>query len=169
MERVIAQSLRREIDRQESGEELLVFLTITHPTMDEIIRVVTDPENFTYGGEEYIGFLFDIEFLSDSDRFPETRLVIQNVDERIGKAIKDLIDPPRVKIEAIPLSEFDTSVIPRVPLGTPEVAYLADKLFLIDVEIDALQVSGRLVNWNYSQEVWPGTRATQNRCPGLFR
>lgn len=168
MERVVSQSLRRELDQQESAEFLLAFLTITHPNMEETIRVVCDPEDFTYGGFNYIGFMFESEILTDGDNFPEARLTVQNVDKRIGDAIRPLIGPPRVKMELIPASEFNLTVSPRTPLGTPTVAYTADHLYLINVDIDALQISGRLSIRNYSQEVWPGVRATQNRCPGLY-
>jgi hypothetical protein len=169
--RVVSASLRRELEKQESSEALLIFVTITHPTMDETIRVVSEPEgiDYVYGGETFIGFPFDIELLTDSERFPETRIAVQNVDETIGRAIKGLIGPPRVKIEILALSDFDTTVNPRTEIGTPTVEYSADKLYLIDVEIDAMQITGRIVSWNYSQEVWPGVRATQNRTPGLYR
>lgn len=169
MERLISQSLRRELEKQESGEELLVFLTITHPSLDEAIRVVCDPEDFIYDGETYIGFIFDIAILSDNDRPPETRLTVQNVDEQIGHAIKSLIGPPRVKIEILALSDFDTSVIPRVPLGTPTVEYRADQLFLVDVDGDDGEITGRITSWDYSQTTYPGIRATQRRCPGLYK
>lgn len=164
----VTQSLRRELQKQETPEALLVFLTISHPTLEQSIRVVSDPDNFVYGGETFVGFLFDIEILSDRDRPPQGRLIVQNVDRRMSQAIRNLTGPLRLKIEIIPMSEFDLTVNPRTELSTANVAYTADKLYIIDIEMDALQISGRLVSWDYTQEMWPGVRASQNRAPGLF-
>jgi len=167
--RDISASLRRELEKQESPETILAFLTITHPNLNDPIRVVCDPEDFILNGETYIGFLFEWGILSDSQPTPEARLTVQNVDRVIGDTIRTLVGPPRVKIELIAASEFDLTVSPRTHTGTPSVEYLADKLYLVDVEADALQVSGRLVTLNYTQQMWPAPVATQARCPGLYR
>lgn len=169
MQRTVAASVRREIDRQESAEALLVFLTIEQTELADPIRVVADSKDFEYGGNLFTGFLFDIELLTDREQPPEARLSIQNVDQKIGNAVRGLTEPPRVKIEVLPLSEFDTTVEPRTPISTATAIYTADKLFLVDISVDAMTISGRLKSWDYTQETWPGVRATQNRCPGLFR
>lgn len=169
MDRVISYGFRREIERQESGEEVLCFLTISHPEMNDPIRVVNDPEYFIYGGNEFIGFPFQFEVLSDGDRAPEARLVVQNVDSRIGETLLGLVDPPRVKIEVLALSSFDTSVKPRTEIGTASVEYSADGLYLKDIEGSAMEISGRLINFDYAQTVWPWPPATQTRCPGLYK
>ena len=168
-QRNITASLRREMERQESGETVLVFLTLSHPALADDIRVVADPVDFIWGGKTFIGFLFDIELLSDTEAPPEARLTIQNVDRKIGNVLREITDPIRVQIDVIAASEFDLSVKPRVPLGTLAVEYSAPALWLVDVEVDVLQISGRIASWNYTQEIWPGVRATQDRLPGLFR
>lgn len=168
-QRAISGSLRREIDKQESPETILAFLTITHPNLNDAIRVVCDPEDFILNGETYTGFLFEWGILSDSERPAEARLRVQNVDRIIGNTMRTLVGPPRVKIELIAASEFNLNVSPRTHTGTPSVEYLADKLYLVDVEADALQVSGRLTTLNYTQQMWPAPVATQVRCPGLFK
>jgi hypothetical protein len=166
--RVIQTRDQREINRQESGEIDLVFLTISHPELDEPIRVVCDPKNFIYGGVEYTGFMFEIELLSDSESVPRARLTVQNVDKTIGETIRTLTNPPRLRFEIVPASYFNLKVSPRVELEPPVAIYVADELYLTNVDVDAMFVTGTIESWNYSQETWPGIRATQNRCPGLF-
>jgi len=169
MDRLISYGFRRELEKQESGEEGLVFLTITHPEINDPIRVVNDPEYFEYGGNEFIGFPFNIEILRDDERPPESRISIQNVDSRIGETLLGLVDPPRVKIEVLALSSFDTTVSPRTEIGTASVEYAADGLYLKDIEGTATEISGRLVNFDFTQTVWPWPPATQTRCPGLYK
>ncbi|MFA7279821.1 MAG: DUF1833 family protein [Sterolibacterium sp.] len=174
--REIVERDQREINRQESPEVHLVFLTISHPELSDPIYVVLDsseamsePNRFIYAGIEYIAFPFEIELLSDTDSVPKARLSIQNVDKVIGETIANLTNPPRMRFEVVPASYFDLNVTPRVELETPVPMYVADELYLTNVDVDAMTVTGQIESWNYSQETWPGRRATQNRCPGLFR
>jgi len=170
IERIIPAGVERELNREESAEIYLVFLTITHDNLPEPIRVVSDPKDFTLDGETFIGFPFTISMLSDTESPPEAELEIQNVDQKIGRTLLDLIDPARLKLEIIAGSEFDLTVDPRTPIdGTMPRVYVADSLYLVDVEVDVLAVKGRLRTWDYAQEVWPGTLATKDRFPGLYR
>lgn len=170
MTREISASLRQALELQESEEALIVFLTITHPSIDPPIRVCSDTVDYVWDGETYIGFPFDCELLSDNDEPPTAKLSIQNVDRKIGEAVRLLDSAPRLRIDVLAASWFNESADPRVALGdTPVADYTADKLFLTNIEADALAVKADIVSWNYTQEVWPGIRATQDRLPGIFR
>jgi len=167
--RNVGVSLQRELQRQSSQEAVLAFVTISHEDITDPIRVVTDTKDFVYDGYTWTGFWFDIQILSDNERPPETRIRVANVDRKVGSALKAIVSPARFKIELLPLSDFDTTVEPRTLISSANVAYTADHLYLIDIESDDLEVTGRIVSWNYVQELWPGVRATQARCPGLYR
>lgn len=147
----------------------LVFLTISHETISDPIRVVRDTKEYVRDGVTWSAFWFDIELLTDEDSAPTASLSVQNVDLRIGEALQELRSPARVQFELFSSDDFDLSVVPRVPIGTPEPEYIAPHLYLANVKLDAMNVSGQLVGWDYSQRAWPGVRATQNRLPGLFR
>jgi len=54
-------------------------------------------------------------------------------------------------------------------VGTPEVVYSADQLYLINTKVDVLTVTGDIYGWDNLQRVWPGIRATQDLLPALFR
>lgn len=176
IERTVPAGVRREIERQESPEFYLVFLTIYHETLIEPIRVVNDARSFTIddyeGGqlETYEAFRFKIQLLTDNENPPTARLTIQNVDLKIGRAIMKAKTPARLTIEVVAGSQFNLSVWPRQPLYNPTIrTYIAKHLYLTDVEANAIQITGTITSWDYTQELWPGIRGTQDRLPGLFR
>jgi hypothetical protein len=170
MSRTLSASLKRVLGSQEQDEALICFLTITHALLSDPVRVCSDTVDYVWNGATFIGFPFDLQILSDNDEPPTAKLSIQNVDRRIGEAVQLLDSPARLRIDVLAASWFNASATPRVALGdTPFADYTADKLFLTNVKADALAVSADIVSWNYTQEIWPGIRATQDRLPGLFR
>jgi hypothetical protein len=169
MPRSISSGYRLSTHSVFSDDVDLIFLTISHDTLLDPLRVVRDTKDYVYDGETWTGFPFEISILSDTDEAPSATLEIQNVDLIIGETIHNLMTPPRLKLELLSSDDFDLTVDPRVEIGTPSPEYVADKLFLANVRLDALTVSGEIVGWDYVQRTWPGIRATQNRLPGLFR
>ena len=168
-ERTIPASVVASLNDQETSGFELLFLTITHRSLPEPLRVVSDPKPFVLGGNEYVGFLFNITLLSDDDRPPEAQLTIQNVDRRIARVLRDIVDPPQLKLEVIWSDQFTLTVDPRTEIGTASRIYVADHCFLTDVEVDAMQISGTIRSWDYTRELWPGRMATSDILPGLFR
>lgn len=169
MDRIIPTGSVDEINSQESGDAYLIFFTLSHPELLEKIQVVTDPKDFVLDSDTFLGFDFNIVLLTDTEDMPTAQVTIQNVDRKVGDALERIIDPARVKLELIALSEFDTTVDPRTELGVTERIYVADHLFLIDIQVNNLSMTGRLVSWDFSQEPYPGIFATQDRFPGLFK
>ena len=169
IERTVPAGVRREIDREESAEQLLAFLTITHPFLSTPIRVVSDPVDFVLGGNTFDGFEFNIQILTDNDNSPFAQLSIQNVDRRIGEVLRGMDNPANLLLQVIAGSEFNLTVDPRTEIATAAVTYSADQLHLIGVDGDVLFITGRLMVRDYSKEIWPGVMATQDRFPGLYR
>lgn len=170
MPRSISNSFRRSLESRYADDVDLCFVTISHDKLTIPIRAVWDVKDYVYGGETFTGFPFDIELLTDDDQPPKARLVIQNVDEVVGQTIRGLYTAPRLKIELLSSADFDLTVDPRVESASPVIAeYVADQLFLTNVEVTALTVTGDVEGWNYLQRTWPGQRATQDLLPALFR
>ena len=169
IERTVPAGVRREIDREESAEQLLAFLTISHPRLLTPIRVVSDPVDFVLGGETFDGFEFNIEIMTDNDGSPFAQLSIQTVDRRIGEVLRSMDNPAKLLLEVIAGSEFDQTVDPRTEIATAARTYSADQLHLIGVDGDVIFITGRLQVRDYAKEIWPGVMATQDRFPGLFR
>jgi len=171
MPRNISMSFRQSAEANFSDDVDLCFLTISHPTLIDPIRVVWDTKDFVYGGNTFIGFPFDITLLSDDEQPPTAKLTIQNVDPRIGDTVRLLQSPPRLKMELLSSTDFVLTNDPRTEVGSPvpTVVYMADKLFLTNIQVDVLAISATIVGWDYLQRVWPGQRALQSTFPGLFR
>ncbi len=169
IERTIPADDRREFDREESQQISLTFLTISHPSLADDERVVSDPVDFILGGKVFTGFEFSLPVLTDTDRPPVANLKIQNVTPRIGEVLRQIDQPATLKIEEIPASEFDLTVDPRTEIGTASRTYTAAELTLVGVEANPMFITGRLQTRDYSQEPWPGIMANQASFPGLFR
>lgn len=167
--RSIPSGVQREIERAYSSDHVLIFLRLSSPQLDSTVDVVSDPKNHVYDGDTYVGFEFNITLLTDDDQPPTAQLQIQNVDRIIGETLRKVTEPIRAAITVIAGSEFNNSVDPRVELGTSAVMYSATDLYLVDVEVTALTVTGSLRLWDYSQEQWPSLMSTEDRLPGLFR
>lgn len=108
MPRNIPVSFRQTAEASYNEDVDLCFVTITHPTLSEAIRVVWDTKDFILNGNVYVGFPFDITILSDDDQPPKAQLTIQNVDRLIGEAIQNLRSPPRIRIELASTKDFFT-------------------------------------------------------------
>ena len=169
MSRDIPSALALDLQSQASTHALLAFMTITHRNLATPIRVVSDPLDFEVDGQVFLGCPFEFQLLNDDENAPMTQVRVQNVDRRIGEAIRTVPDRARVMLEVRSTADFDLSVTPRSEVGTSSVVYGFRHFDLIDVTVNAVEVTGTLMLRDYSQEPWPGRRATQSRCPALFR
>lgn len=117
--RDLPESVIREMNRQNSAEAYPIFLTITHPTLDTPIRVVSDPKNFMLDGNFYRGFRFGIRLVTDTEEMPYAELTIQNVDKKLSDALLDIDVAPRLDFDVIALNEYfnsQTIAMPRGPI-----------------------------------------------------
>lgn len=146
----------------------LPFARIDHPALGEPIRVVADVLPYVWAGATWTPYPFGFRRLTEEDAMPETRLVIQNVDRRLGNALRTLSGRASVSMWLLTSADFDLSLDPREPLGTVTPLYSFEGYDLTDVTIDPIQITGRVTLRDYSTEPWPGIRATQDRFPGLF-
>ncbi len=176
MSRNVTASFRRISEANFADEVDLIFLHIDHPSITTI-RLVNDTVDYVFidavdsppASQTFIGFPFDIEILSDDESPPTARLSIQNVDPRIGDSVRTLMTPPRLAISLYSSTDFNLTVDPHVAIGTPTLIYSASRLFLTNVSVDIMTISGTIVGWDYLQRVWPAERATAENFPGLFR
>jgi hypothetical protein len=150
-------------------DPVLCFLDITHRRLIDGIFVVSDTKDFMLDGQKYVGFTFDIVIPDDTDQPPKAKLVLQNVDPRIGDTVRGLMTPLNLKIRFYSAKDFNQNTDPRTPFGTPDVLFVADKLFISKVSVDILTIEGEISGWDYLQRVWPGVRATEDLLEALFR
>lgn len=78
----------------------LHLLTITAGT--DVIRVVNNDEPITSRGNVFDPYPFALALpVADGERQPELTLDIDNVDQRLVKAIRELLEPPKVLFELV--------------------------------------------------------------------
>lgn len=168
-DRVIPAAVQAELEASASADAILAFLTITHRNLSEPIRVVSDVFDYELGGLSFIGLPFDLKVVTDADSAPYTELRMQNIDRRIGQALLGLTERAQLALQVLSSADFDLSVDPRVEIGTAATIYAFADFELVDVDAGATELTGRVMLRDPTQEPWPSVRATQGRCPGLFR
>lgn len=169
VERAFSVDLRDALNRRPGEAPVLAFLSLSHPDLSEPIRLVADAVDYVRGGVLWTGLLFDVVLLAETDRMPEARLSIPNVDSRIGATLRTLSGPVVVAIELVAGADFDAATTPRQEIGAAEVIYAARTLRLYGVEVDAATASGVLRRRGTpDSEPWPLTSATQDLTPGVF-
>lgn len=160
---------RTELNRPDSPNALIAFLTIEHGQLGGALRLVCDVLEYVRGGETWTPVLFDYRLVPDEGRPPRTVLTVPNVDRRIGRALRAVITPPRITLELLSSEDFDLTVVPRQEIATAAVIYEYREFEVASVEISPAAVEATVMLRDYSQEPWPFVRATQDRLPGLFR
>lgn len=167
-DRSIPSAALAALEAPESPDALLAFLTITHEVLAAPIRVVSDVFDYIAGGETYVGLPFGYRLLTDDEASPQTELRMQNVDRRIGQALRLVTSPARLNLVIRSSADFDLTQNPRTEVSNAPI-YAMSQFHLVDVRVDVAEITGRVILRDYSQEPWPGYRATQSRLPGLFR
>ena len=169
MSRATAIAARTDLEQTSGPHALLGFMTITHPALAEPMRVVSDVMDYVFGGATFIGLPFGFKLLTDSDAAPTTQLRMQNVDRRMGQALRRVTGRATVQLQLLSSADFDLSVDPRAEVGTAAVIYGFTHFTLRNISVNAAEVTGDVILQDYSTEPWPYVRATQDRLPGLFR
>lgn len=174
--RALGGKFRMQIERPYTSEVPLIFATIVHPELTTPITVCTDTIDYLYNSQAtnlgqvtFLGFPFDLELICDSDKPPRGRITIQNVDKRVGEALRDIVDSPRLSLEILAASDFNENVRPRTPIGTPFVQYGAYFLRMEKTSVDPMNISADIGSWDLSAEPWPYNRTTQDTLPDLYR
>jgi len=160
---------RDAMEAASSHDMVLAFLTLTHSALVEPMRLVSDVLDYVVDGETYTGMPFGVTTITDTEAAPSTQLRVQNVDRRIGQAIHAMTGRAQVRLDVRTSADFDLSAIPRVAIGAATPIYGFRYFELVDVTVDAMEAAGRVMLREFSREPWPGVRATQELCPGLFR
>lgn len=141
---------------QHIEDPILIFLTLTHETLDDPIRVVRNRESVVSNGETYLAYPFEIEMPTDDDESPQARITISNVSREISAALERLVTPPSVSIAVALASDPDA------------IERQWDDFELRQVSFDAMRVTGTLSQRQVWADQYPRYRITPKDFPGLF-
>lgn len=177
MSRTITAATRAGFEAQNDTDPVLFFLTLMAPGLDEPLRLVNDNATlngtiatYSLSGNTYTSFPFDIEVPTDIEQAPVGRIIIPNIDRRIGEIVRGIQARIRVQeLLLLPASDFVLTTNPRTLIGTAHTIYSLTGFELRNIRLDALQATGDLVAVDDTAEPWPAVRATQDKFPGLYR
>ena len=160
--RNLSAAFKRQLFEPWRDKDFRALLTADHPTFAKPFRFVSgDPREFatlTSKAQVFQTFPFELTLLSDDDQEPRATLRIQNVDDRIGSTLLGLPD------EAMSLT------VQIVMTDTPDVIeYEAANMELVDVEVNAMIVTGRIVMRGAATEPCPGRVLSSRISPVFFR
>jgi hypothetical protein len=160
--RALSAALKAQLFSPYRDKDYRVLVTVDHRTFDDPFRFVSgDPTEFATlvsNGETFTTFPFEITLLSDDDSDPQAVIRLQNADDRIGSTLL-----------ALP-NDAVTLTIQVVLRETPNtIEYEAVNLELVDVEVDAMAISARIVSRGAVSEPCPGRVLTNRISPVFFR
>lgn len=100
MSRDISTEARQSLNAAETGDAFLILLTLSHAGMAEPLRVTNGGEDVTSRGDIFTAYPFELSLPDDdAGQSPEARLVIDNIDRQIVRAVRSLTTAPLVLIE----------------------------------------------------------------------
>lgn len=156
------------LNAEESGDAILTFAEVSHPALSAPLRVVTDVLPYSWRGFEWSPVMFKFEAATDSDAPPEARIVLPAIDRTIAETLIALPDRAKISVWVLTSADFDLDAEPRVATGVLVPLMELLNYELVDVNGTVQDANGKIVLRDYTQEPWPGKRATLSRCPGLF-
>ncbi|MFU0504003.1 DUF1833 family protein [Pseudaminobacter sp. NGMCC 1.201702] len=167
MSRTVSLTLREAMNAQETGEVLVVLLTITHPDYATPLRISSDPTTLLseaplqYGtvsrGETYLFAPFSTSLPDDMDeRAPTARFVLENISRDLVELVRSVSTPAKATIEVVLASSPDSVEIEYPEFDVKNASYNANVMTL-ELSIDAL-----------TDEPYPSGTFSPASFPGLF-
>ena len=157
------QALIKAATAEETGEVLVMLVTIEAAGLTEPIRVASDGatavgEHTVSRGNVYVWTWFEIELPEQTrDRPRPARLVLPNVADEVVRAIRDTQEPPVVTVEIVLAS-------------APDVVEVGPLVYeLSQTEIGAATIEGTLTVEPIDDNLCPQARFTPATTPGIFQ
>lgn len=167
--RAIDAALQGALENESAPWALLAFVTLSHPSLQEPLRLVSDVVDYIKGGVTFSGMPFSFRPLTDDDRAGQAELLVANVSRQISRAVDGLDVRPEVTLEICSSADFDLGADPRAEIGTAATVYSYAGFEVTEIDVDALEARARVALRDIDSEPFPYIRATEARCPGLFR
>ncbi|TAL39631.1 MAG: DUF1833 domain-containing protein [Alphaproteobacteria bacterium] len=157
MSRDVSTEAMQSVNAAETEDAFLILLTLSHTDMAEPLRVTNGGEDVTSRGNLFTAYPFELSLPDDdAGQSPEARLVIDNIDRQIVRAVRSLTSAPLVLIEIVRAAEPDV------------VEAKFEDFRLTNVSYDANLVQGNLTIEDFTAEPFPAGTFTPGHFPGLF-
>lgn len=157
MSRNVSAELKQAVYAQETTQEFIVLITLSHPDLAVPIRVNSSGQDMISNGETFIAYPFEVILPDDvDDRPPRAKLRIDNISREIILAIRTINSAPFVTIQIVMASAPDTI----------EAEFLDFRL--ANITYDQLMVEGDLTLEEFIGEPYPARVFSPADFPGLF-
>lgn len=157
MSRNVSAELKQAVYAQETTQEFIVLITLSHPDLADPIRVNSSAVDVVSNGDTFIAYPFDVVLPDDvDDRPPRAKLRIDNISREIILAIRTISSAPSVNIQIVMASSPNTI----------EAEFLDFKLS--NITYDQLTVEGDLTLEEFIGEPYPARVFSPADFPGLF-
>lgn len=157
MSRNTTLATRTAINASGTGEVFLILLTLSHPTLEEPLRVTSDAVATISREQVFSPFPFELTLPDDAEGSPPAaRLSIDNIDRRVVLAIRSLQSAAYILIEIVRASAPDV------------IEAKFEDFRLTDVSYDSQVVAGNLSLEDFISEPFPAAIFSPGLFPGLF-
>ena len=129
---------------------------ITHPLLDDSIRVSVDSADVTYGGEVYAKGSMGLVPPDFTESEQVARVRVANINRGLGLAIQRLVTPAEITIALVNAADPDTNAVEWPPLR------------LANAVGNSVEVSAEFRSRVSPQDRWPKESANKETAPGLF-
>lgn len=183
MPRTIDDTTQTELESADRSQILLTFLTIIDPNEVDPIRIVCEESkgvsfenglsiNYVLDGNLHYAIPFSFSRMSDDDRPARATLNVPAFSSDIGDWLRNMTEPARLRIQIYSMADWNETVEilnnSRSPVGTPEIIYDANHIWLRTSTGGMSTISVELGGYDFTQEPL-GYRATKDLCPDLYR
>lgn len=157
MSRPVSPQAMQALNAPETGEAFLILLTLSHTDLAAPLRVSSDHIDTESRGDTFLAFPFELTLPDDEDnKSPRARLVIDNVDRSIVRAVRQLTSSPTVLIEIVRAADPDT------------VEARFEDFRFTNISYDSQVVEGDLTIEDFTSEPYPAASFSPSLFPGLF-
>lgn len=175
MSRAVSEAFQAAANAEETGEVVVILLTITHADLEAPIRLSNDPTQRldlleseseasgqpVYGtisrGDSYLYLPFQLTLPQEQDQSPPSaRVVIENVGRDLVPLLRSTSTPAQVTIEILLASDLETVEVTFPTLDLAQADYDAGQATL-DLVVDYL-----------ANEPYPAGNFDPSGFPGLF-
>lgn len=156
MPRTVSNDFWEQVTARGADTPYVWALEITHDALAPPVRIARSPVDVVSNGETFFGSYFDISAPGETDETTRGSVTIQNVDQRIGQAIRKI--KGRVRGRAMAWLESDPDTLEQ------DFNFLS----LMNFKVNALTVTAELWGHDLAGEPCPARRATPEAMPGLW-
>lgn len=157
MSRNVSAELKQAVYAQETEQEFVVLVALSHPDLAAPIRVNSSGKDVVSNGETFLAYPFEVVLPDDvDDRPPRAKLRIDNISREIVLAVRGISSAPFVTIQIVMATAPNT-----IEAEFPDFR-------LSNITYDQLTVEGDLTLEEFIGEPYPARVFSPADFPGLF-